>query len=349
MSRFAPFHRVDVPYRIINGIPLETTILTPLSMRTSAGNPVAIKSHPVIVRWHGGGFIVGHRMYEPWFAQWLLDLALDHDAIIVTPDYRLLPESNGTDILSDVAHFWVWMQRDLERFMEREKLPRPDISNVLCCGESSGGFISVYCALHLDAMLCDGNSSTRHNQEQVSGVQIRAVISISAPLDATAPEYKVPRPRVFMGRRPPPPRQALLKIRGYVKSIRPGRIRTGCEPTSDMWELLLCIAQQAYLPRLFGMGSGEDGVPTLEGIMETLEREEKNMVPVWVVHGLNDTMCPSVCSSGFAERLREVQPDVPVHSSLQPGEHLFDVNTGREAAWVQEGRGFVAKFWPAGI
>lgn len=289
MSRVAPFTRIDLPYRIITGVFLEATILIPVSISTSPRTHD--KKHPVMVRWHGGGFVVGHRMYEPWFAQWLLDLALDHEAIIITPDYRLLPESNGSDIFSDVAHFWRWIQKDLPQYMEQKSLPRPDVSNVLCCGESSGGFISVYCALHLDSMLQQddllGSSSVENVKEQV---RIRAVISISAPLDATAPEYKVPRPRVFMGRSPPPPRQALAKIRAYIKGIPQGSIRTGCEPTPDMWELLLCIAQQALLPRLFGMGAGEKGRPTLESIMETLDRRDKKMVPVWIVHGTNDTM-----------------------------------------------------------
>ena len=291
MSRFAPFTRIDLPYRTINDVPLKVTILIPSSISTS---PKTLeKKHPLMVRWHGGGFVVGHRMYEPWFAHWLLDLALDHEAIILTPDYRLLPESNGSDILSDVAHFWRWVQDELPQYMERESLPRPDVSNVLCCGESSGGFISVYCALHLDSMLLlqqDDLPGSRRDDNAKERLRIRAVISISAPLDATAPEYKVPRPRVFMGRSPPPPRQALAKIRAYIKAIPPGSIRTGGEPTADMWELLLCIAQQAFLPRLFGMGAGEGGRSTLEGIMETLDRRDKRMVPAWIVHGMNDTM-----------------------------------------------------------
>ena len=32
MSRFAPFTRLDVPYRFINDIPLEATILVPKSL-----------------------------------------------------------------------------------------------------------------------------------------------------------------------------------------------------------------------------------------------------------------------------------------------------------------------------
>ena len=288
MSRFAPFTRIDLPYRFINGVPLEATVLIP---KTIATQP---KRHnrkcPVMVRWHGGGFIVGHRMYEPWFAQWLLALAVDQGAIIVTPDYRLLPESTGSDILSDVAHFWKWMGSFLPEYMERNELPVPDIGNVLCCGESSGGFISVYCALHLESMLqqyCQPDAGS--GDDVGEQVQIRAVISVSAPLDATAPEYKVPRPRVFMGRSPPPPRQALAKIRGYIHRIPPQSIRTGCEPTSHMWELLLCIAQQALLPRLFGRDAGNN-LPALEGLMETLGRRERIMIPVWVVHGSDDTM-----------------------------------------------------------
>ncbi|KAL4977325.1 Alpha/Beta hydrolase protein [Aspergillus desertorum] len=344
MSRFSPFTRIDLPYRIINSIPLEATVLVPKSILHSSGRHD--KKHPVMVRWHGGGFVVGHRMYEPWFAQWLLDLALDHEAIIVTPDYRLLPESNGSDILSDVAHFWEWMQ-SLPQCMEQRALPRPDINNVLCCGESSGGFISVYCALRSDTMLpLQGRvletAGAKGVEEQV---RIRAVISISAPLDATAPEYKVPRPRIFMGRSPPPPREALRNIRAYINAIPRGAIRTGCEPTSDMWELLLCIAQQAFLPRLFGIRAGE-GKPAIEGIMDMLDNSGHIMVPVWIVHGTNDTMCPPICSTGFAARLREVQPRLPVHLSLCPGEHLFDVNTGMDADWVQEGTHFLDNHWP---
>ena len=139
------------------------------------------------------------------------------------------------------------------------------------------------------------SSSSDDEEGAEKRLKIRAVISISAPLDATAPEYRVPRPRVFMGKRLSPPRQALATIRAYIRDIPPGSIRTGGAPTPQMWELLLCIAQQAFLPRSFGMGGaagGEGGGrrPTLEGIMETLDRREKNMVPVWIVHGRDDTV-----------------------------------------------------------
>lgn len=42
----------------------------------------------------------------------------------------------------------------------------------------------------------------------------------------------------------------------------------------------------------------------------------------------------------------DAQPDVPVHQSLCAGEHLFDVNTGIDADWVQDGVQFLKKHWP---
>ena len=202
MTRFHPFTRTDLPYRTLNNIPLKATVLTPLHLTTST--PAQGKKHPLIVRWHGGGFIVGHRMYEPWFAQWLLDLALDHEAILISPDYRLLPESNGAEILDDVAYFWRWAEKELPRQFAQRGLPGVDIGNILCCGESSGGFISVYCALSLTSMLQRQQQQDDDNDDEVlpsktstsdAKLRISAVISISAPLDATCLLYTSPSPR----------------------------------------------------------------------------------------------------------------------------------------------------------
>lgn len=294
MSRFDSFTRTDLAYRYIDGVPLEATVLVPRSVTAVQGSG---KKYPVMVRWHGGGFVLGHRMYEPWFAQWLLDISVASRAIIISPDYRLLPESNGRDILDDIAHFWKWLRDALPNHLDQSHQLQMDLENVMCCGESSGGFISTYCALHLHDMLAniEVQDPAEHNMEQVDrrALAIAAIISISAPLDATGPEYTIPRPRKFMGTQPPPPRQALAKIRAYINGISKGTIRTGCDPKIEMWELLLCIAQQAYLPRLFGPGA--------EGFMETLNRGENRMVPTWLVHGLDDTM---VCDEKLDPNVR---------------------------------------------
>jgi hypothetical protein len=64
-SRFEPFDRVDLTYKTISGHPLEATVLTCKSLQSEVST-----ERPVLVHWHGGGFIVGHRMYDGWFALW---------------------------------------------------------------------------------------------------------------------------------------------------------------------------------------------------------------------------------------------------------------------------------------
>lgn len=64
-SKFDAFDRHDLTYKVVNGHPIQTTVLIPKALRTKPSGLC-----PVIVHWHGGGFIVGHRMYEGWFASW---------------------------------------------------------------------------------------------------------------------------------------------------------------------------------------------------------------------------------------------------------------------------------------
>lgn len=63
-----------------------------------------------------------------------------HGAVIVSPNYRLLPEARGLDILEDMRAFWAWMdagsaQRYLDGMDGSIKL---DASRTLLVGESAG-------------------------------------------------------------------------------------------------------------------------------------------------------------------------------------------------------------------
>lgn len=51
-------------------------------------------------------------------------------------------------------------------------------------------------------------------------------------------------------------------------------------------------------------------------------------------------------SQNFVERLREHHPTTPVHFSLVPGNHGFDLEATLEDEWVKKGLEFLAKFWP---
>ncbi|KAI9739787.1 MAG: hypothetical protein M1834_006508 [Cirrosporium novae-zelandiae] len=99
--KFQPFNRTDVVYKTISKAPLTATILVPKSAEKG--------KHPLLAHFHGRGLLVGDRMFGEWFPLWLLQFAVSREAIVVTPDYRLIPEANGTDILEDVKDFWDWV------------------------------------------------------------------------------------------------------------------------------------------------------------------------------------------------------------------------------------------------
>lgn len=64
---------------------------------------------PLLVKFHGGGLSGGDANYPPWWAHWLVPFVCRNNAIAVIPDYRLMPEHDGKEIMEDVADFWEWV------------------------------------------------------------------------------------------------------------------------------------------------------------------------------------------------------------------------------------------------
>jgi acetyl esterase/lipase len=200
----------------------------------------------------------------------LIELALSHDAIIISPDYRLLPEATGADTLADVARFWDWLHATLPSTAAPWHA-RPDLANIACAGQSCGGRLAAQSALLFPH------------------AHIRALISISAPLHGAVPHFTVPRPKIIMGARPPPPRQAEALVRAYLKAMPPGALSTGRDPSPDLWELVLCIIQQGWLPRLMTRAAADDDERRRLDIMATLDTVQ-TMPPIWVIHGEQDSI-----------------------------------------------------------
>jgi acetyl esterase/lipase len=263
-SKFDGFERTDLVYSTVAGHDLWASVLKPqkLANSKSCGNHNSV---PVLVYWHGGGFIVGDRMYEPWWSTWLLEFALSQDAMIVAPDYRLLPEACGADILDDMDAFWTWFLGTLPTLAESESWNvRPDASRILCVGHSAGGSIALHSAL------------------QRPDAAIKAILSLYGPLYTNVPELGMARQRIIAGSWPPPPREAEAKIRSYIQQTK-GTIRTYGDPV-EMWELFACILQQGRLPRMFHRRQD----PRLDTIASI--EAKKTLPPIWLVHGQDDSV-----------------------------------------------------------
>lgn len=71
----------------------------------------------------------------------MLEYAEAEGAIIVSPDYRLVPEGNGTDILTDVKDFWDWVGESLPaKISEISSDLSLDVSRLAVTGESAGEY-----------------------------------------------------------------------------------------------------------------------------------------------------------------------------------------------------------------
>lgn len=106
-------------------------------------------THPVIFNIHGGFLITAHSLFAPFTAEWLLQLAIEKSAMIIAPDYRLLPTENGVaDILEDIEDAWQWAKSDLPAVLKtRTPGHVMDLSRLLLFGGSAGGYLAVQLAL----------------------------------------------------------------------------------------------------------------------------------------------------------------------------------------------------------
>lgn len=79
---------------------------------------------------------------------------MDHGVCIVSPNYRLLPESTGPEVPDDFSDVWRWVHNDLQPLVSNssQEEVEVDTSRILVQGESA-----VDCSL-LDAI---SNQSTR--------------------------------------------------------------------------------------------------------------------------------------------------------------------------------------------
>lgn len=85
--------------------------------------------------------VTGSSLFPGWFSKWVLDFAAENGAVIISPDYRLLPEIKGRDILSDLRAFWSWVQSGgPQRHLAAvgQSKVSLDITRLLLLGESAG-------------------------------------------------------------------------------------------------------------------------------------------------------------------------------------------------------------------
>lgn len=197
---------------------------------------------------------------------WILALARRADAILIMPEYRLLPEATGLDVLTDIRSFLAWLLDDGDDGL-RPLLPAtitPDLGNVLVSGESAGGWLA------LQSGFCRPEA-------------IGAVIAHYPMLDLRDAHYTAAGHKDLIA--PAPPQVDRRLLAEHVAALTGDEVVTSETAFWPRGALSISMLQQGSFAKFFG----DDGALYP---MEVLERLGRDPPPTWILLGEADRIVP---------------------------------------------------------
>ncbi|KAM0433450.1 hypothetical protein ACHAPT_004330 [Fusarium lateritium] len=318
-SVFDSYNIFEETFKVVSSHEIKTAVLIPKNLKTGL--------HPIIYHLHGGFLVTAHGLFAAFFPKWVDKLALKHSAIIVSPDYRLLPSENGVaDLLEDLEDCWQWTKQKLPGILEN-KAPGHllDFSRTLLAGGSAGG----YCATEI---------AFSHPDEF-------GVLAIVYPL-------LDPRDKVYI-KGPGPDEPTIL--RADLKDM----------PTKE--DTLAWIGEKRKTPhskdgfdRLpFAIAACHSGIFASEIFdnknlnmreffpLERVEAGERLPAKMWLMHGDDDATVPIRGSHKFIQLVKEKLPQTTLRFDVVPGQdHGFDFDVKTWESFAPDALDFVTKGWP---
>jgi acetyl esterase/lipase len=308
--KFSKFDITSTPYKIINNQEIPVQIFIPKCI--SSGR------HPILPRFHGGFLITGAALFPDFTAQWALDYCLQHSAIWVAPDYRLLPESKGLAILSNSSDFWTWVQEELPSYLRSlGNGMEPDYEHVMAYGESAGGYLALQTAL-------------------TQGNLVKAVIAAFPMVDVDTPYYfqKMEGKSPFQA--PKVPKEILDQ---HIASIPKGKIVVSGFPPERL-PLAMIAIQQGVFTEMLGK---DDKLYPLRSL-EKMKASER--VPfLFTYHGTDDRVVPPAGTQRLAREWEDKFGVKSIYPPFRPGDHGVGDEDSLEEPWLKEGLDRVTKAW----
>ncbi|KAF5878458.1 putative alpha beta hydrolase fold-3 domain protein [Botrytis fragariae] len=316
-AKFSQFNVSVKTYKTVRDHEIQAYILVPKNISPGP--------HPVIVKIHGGGSVAGSGVFAPWFAQYLLTLALRESAIIIAPNYRLLPESTAPEMISDISDFWTWTRTP----SFQSSLPphiTANISHTLLYGDSAGGHLAM-----LSSLTEPENT-------------IKACIAAYPQLDIEDEWFCEKFEKHPFGV-PILPTEVLDKH--LEKMEKDPSKRELVSDTGDPWErlqLILVALQQGRYKEMFGQ---EEHVYPFRVLQKISRDEVKRKMPfLWLYHGEKDSVLPVAGITKFAGKWREAFGGEGLMVHIEEGaDHGFDTEADVDAGWVKERLDKVVGVW----
>ncbi|RAH66724.1 alpha/beta-hydrolase [Aspergillus aculeatinus CBS 121060] len=286
VDKFKSFNTITTPYKKLNGT--NQSISTDIFIPRSILQQQQPRQCPIIVRIHGGFLITGSSQYAPWFSSWTFEYALASQSIIVSPNYRLLPEASGQDIIDDMEDFWRWLHS--EQFMQ--SVAKAAGQSYLVPDRDRPSFSKVVLTLAIS-----------HPSE------IRAVIGAYPMLDFKVPFYTDNYPKPIVG----VPNVPNRVVDDHLLSTRETpAVITAADPP-DRLRLAFAIVQNGRFLEFFG--SPDDyGLFPMERIERLAAAGRLELPPLFVFHGEQDSAVPVDGTRRFVALLRQLSPTAQVDS-----------------------------------
>ncbi|KAF4416139.1 alpha beta-hydrolase [Fusarium acutatum] len=264
---------------------------------------------PVLIRFHGGFLVYGSRDNLQLTPPRILEYALENNIILVSCDYRLIPESNAIEILEDIEGVWSWVQSSLDEAVGTvtNGKSRADLGRVLLAGESAGGYLAIQLAL------CHPTA-------------FRAVIASYPMIDIRSDHFCKAYPK-RMGQYP--------QIDYEIVSQHLKQLPDGPRPTTRaISNLPIAMVQHGTYTSFFG--DHQSLFP-----IEHLENNPQSALElpfIWLHHGNSDSEVPIEGSRKFVAKLRELNPKAKLrYTELDGAEHGFwsEINLIQSGEWEE--------------
>ncbi|KAI0850818.1 alpha/beta-hydrolase [Daldinia vernicosa] len=114
-------------YKVAGSLSLTIDVHAPEGYNPDSGT--------ALIHFHGGYLVIGEKTTFP--PHWLINACHRRGWAYATPSYRLMPETNGLDILQDAVDATNWI---------RDHFARSD--RLIVAGSSAGGYLALATAAH---------------------------------------------------------------------------------------------------------------------------------------------------------------------------------------------------------
>ncbi|KAJ5242769.1 uncharacterized protein N7469_001096 [Penicillium citrinum] len=272
------------------------------------------RKRPVIINFHGGGLVVGDSLLMFIWPTWLSELALTYGALIISPNYRLMPEATSTEIFQDIEDFWTWIHSPaLSDLLEGHSTPTEiDLGHIMTVGGSAGGTLSLYLALAYPTKIC-------------------SAVAAYPGTNLASKAYTEPRAGPVWGQN-----VAESVFHNIMKTANIGAPVSSIVSPERSAFMIACI-QHGHLGRLYALGSEN----TPREVLSPIVRLEKSggRVPkggIVVIQGREDTVIPMAETEEFVAQARKLTSAYDIVFVDQDGEHGFDLNSKLDDAWLQQ-------------